>query len=97
MKQGLCRAPSCGGRIVDGSYGFVVPNSCASVSLTVAMALPCQSCAGVSLTVARALLYPIAVRAYRTVARALPCQSCADVSDDSYGCVVPKLCGRIGR
>ena len=43
-----------------------------------------------------ALLCPIAVRAYRTVAMALPRQSCVDVSDDSYGCVVPKLYGRIG-
>ena len=32
-----------------GSYGFVVPDSCADVSFTVAMALSCQ----------------IAVRAYR--------------------------------
>ena len=35
------------GRIVDGSYGFVVPDGCAGVSLTVAMALSRQSCAGV--------------------------------------------------
>ena len=33
----------------------------------------------------------------RTIAMALPCQSREDVSDDSYGCVVPKLYGRIGR
>ena len=46
-----------------------------------------NSCAGVSLTVAMALLCPIAVRAYWTVAMALP--------DDSYGCVMPKLCGHI--
>ena len=29
------------------------------------------------------------------IAKVLPCQSCADVSDDSYGLVAPKLCGRI--
>ena len=32
----LCR------HIVYGGYGFVVPDSCAGVSLTVAMALLCQ-------------------------------------------------------
>ena len=31
------------------------------------------------------------------VAMALPCLSRADVLDDSDGCVVPKLYGRIGR
>ena len=39
--------------------------SCAGVSFTVAMALPCQSRAGVSLIVAMALSCQIAVRAYR--------------------------------
>ena len=39
------------GRVVEiqsWRYGFVVPHRCAGVSLTVAIALPCQSCAGVS-------------------------------------------------
>ena len=44
--------------------GLCLSPSCEGVSLTVAMALPCQSRAGVSLT----------------VAMALPRQSCADVS-----------------
>ena len=29
---------SCGGQIVYGSYGFVTPDSCAGVSLAIAMA-----------------------------------------------------------
>ena len=33
-------------RIVDGSYGFVVPDSYAGVSFTVAMALSCQIAVG---------------------------------------------------
>ena len=57
--------PKLRGRIVDGSYGFVLPHSCVDVSLTVAMALLCQGCADVLLTVAMALSCPIAVRAYR--------------------------------
>ena len=48
--------PKLCGRIVDASYGFVVPHSCAGVSLTVARALPCQRRAGVSLTQGMALL-----------------------------------------
>ena len=35
----LCRARYLCGRILDGSYGFVVPDSCVGVSLTVAMSL----------------------------------------------------------
>ena len=50
--------------IVDGSYGFVVPNSCTGVSLMVAMALSCQ----------------IAVQMYWTVAKAVSCQKCGDLS-----------------
>ena len=34
------------------------------------------------------------MQAARTVAMAFPRQSCANVSDDSYGCVAPKLYGR---
>ena len=61
------------GRIVYGSYGFVAPDSCAGVSLTVAMALSCQiACAGVSLTVAMALSCQIAC--YVTWARC--CNAC---------------------
>ena len=52
----------------------------AGVSLTVAMAFPCQSCAGVSLT----------------VAIAFPRQTCADGRDGSYSCAAPKLYERFG-
>ena len=42
-------------RIVYSSYGFVAPDSCAGVSLTVAMALWCQiAYVGVSLAIAMA-------------------------------------------
>ena len=54
--------------------------SCADVSETVAVALPCQSGADV----------------WMTVAMALPCQSCADGRDGSCGCAAPKLCRRVG-
>ena len=51
------------------------------------------------------------MRTYRTVAKAVPRQSCTDVSEavamasvpklwthrkSSYGCAVPKMCGRVG-
>ena len=54
--------------------------SCADVSETVAMALPCQSFADVSETVAMALPYQSCAVVSETVAMALPCQSCADIS-----------------
>ena len=49
-----------------GSYGFVVPDSSAGVSFTVAMALSCHiAFAGVSLSGAMALSCHIAVRTSR--------------------------------
>ena len=46
-----------------GSYGFIMPDSSAGVSFTVAMALSCQiACAGISLSGAMALSCHIAVR-----------------------------------
>ena len=79
-----------------GSYGFVVPDSCAGVSFTVAMALSRQSCADASLMVAMALLCQIAVRAYPLRELWLCCAKAVRTSrDGNYGFVPPKLCGRI--
>ena len=58
MPDSLCRC------IVDGSYGFVVPVSCAGVSLAVAMAFRAKA-----MVVAKAFRAK-AVRVYRAVAMA---------------------------
>ena len=67
--------------------------SCAGVSLTVSMALPCQSRVDVS----DDSYGCVAPKLYRTIAMAVSRQSCTDVLDDSYGCVAPKLYGCVGR
>ena len=66
--------------ILVGSYGFVVPDSSAGVSFTVAMALSCQ----------------IAVRAYHWRELWLCLAKAVRTSRGGrYGCFAPKLCGRI--
>ena len=62
------------GRIVYGSYGFVVPGNCASVSLAVTMAFRAKAVVVAKAFGARA------VRAYRAVAMALSRQNCESES-----------------
>ena len=41
--------------------------------------------------------WPLRADVSLTVAMAVWRPACTDVSDDNYGCVAPKQCGRIGR